>query len=146
MKLKLLGCLIISINFVHALDFSGKYLCEGYDSKDGEVKYYETFSQIKEHSYPDKELYAYNLEIDGVKGKGKYNGTAVSCGSHFSYSFTNTSTTDSNAKNDIGHGIGMKIFILKRDKNGKLVNSDIINAFYYEPNYTSDGNVTCKKV
>ncbi|MCC2644678.1 MAG: Uncharacterized protein K0R94_456 [Burkholderiales bacterium] len=126
-----------------AIDFTGKYLCSGYDTKDG--AYTGDVLTLKldaGHSYEKRDLYSYSFILsDAATGKIVYNGSAVSVGSNLSIHFKNT-----DPKKSTDEGVGLAVASkITRDKNGNFMPSKI-QKFYYEKDYTSDGSEECTQI
>lgn len=147
MKCKLLAVLAVGINCVYATNLSGQYLCNGYDTKDGAyTNDYVTLSQVKEHSYPNKDLYSYNFVLKGEKGVLEYTGFATSNGKNIAIYFENVNKVDPKTKEDKGVGIARVSNNVIRNKSGKFEQSITFSKFYFEPTYPSDGSEVCKKL
>lgn len=126
-----------------ASDFSGNYLCHGYDTKDG---YYDgdrlTLKIDPKHSYQARDLYSYSFNLsEAATGKIVYDGSAVSVGSNLSIYFKNTDTAKSA---DAGVGLA-SVSASIRDKNGNFLPRKI-KKFFYEKEYISDGSEECTEI
>ncbi len=147
MKKSLLMVLLVSTKLIYAANLSGKYLCNGYDTKDGEyTNDYVTLNQVKEHSYPNKDLYSYNFILKDAKGVLQYSGFATSNGKNLAIYFENVNKADPKTKEDKGVGIATVNDSIARNKNGEFEQNITFSKFYFEPTYPSDGSETCKKI
>jgi hypothetical protein len=145
MKITLLINLLIGVNFVYAINLSGKYLCNGYDTKDGPYSDdYVTLTQVKNHSYPEKDVYSYNFMLSDSKGALQYSGFATSHGRDLAIYFENMGSKKN--PNDRGVGIAKVNDSIVRNSKGQFEQSITFSKFFFEPNYTSDGSEFCKKV
>ncbi len=141
MKILLLNLLTI-VNIAQAIDLSGKYVCDGYDTKDGVYSNdYVTLISVKEHSYAEKDVYSYNFELKDSKGVLQYSGYATSHGLNLAIYFANVNKIE-----DSGVGIARANDSILRDKEGNFIHSTTFTKFYFEPQYTSDGSESCKKL
>lgn len=142
MKKILLLNLLVCTSYVYAMDLSGKYLCEGYDTKDGIYSNdYVTLTQVREHSYPEKDVYSYNFALTDSKGALQYSGFASSHGLNLAIYFENI-----NKSEDKGVGIARADDSIVRNKDGEFKHSITFSKFYFEPTYTSDGSESCKRL
>ncbi|MCC2624318.1 MAG: conserved hypothetical secreted protein [Burkholderiales bacterium] len=142
MKKVLLLSLFTCFGFVQAIDMSGKYLCDGYDTKDGAyTNDYVTLTNVKDHSYPEKDVYSYNFELKDSKGALQYSGFASSHGLNLAIYFENVKNNK-----DKGVGIARADDSIMRDKEGKFSHNTTFTKFYFEPVYISDGSESCKKL
>ncbi len=134
----LIFCFVISIihTYIFAIDLSGKYICTGYDSKDGAMKgVIVTLKINSNNSDIIHDIYSYIFKMQ--HNDELYNGSAVSVGSSLAISFNNIKDKDD-------HGVGMATVNYDWDNKGKI--QDIkLNKFYYEPNYISHGVELCIK-
>lgn len=138
---KVMVLFLACINFAFAKNFSGSYDCSGYDTKDGAYSNdVVTLTEVKEHSFPDRDLYAYQFVLHDEKGKLLYSGEAASNGNSLAIYFANV---DKKSKSDHGVGIATVGDIISRDSSGNFVHKFNFNKFYYEPQYPSDGSETC---
>jgi len=126
-----------------ASDFSGNYLCHGYDTKDGDYEGDKlTLKSDPKHSYPTRNLYSYSFSLsETATGKIVYSGSAVSIGSNLSIYFKNT---DKAKSTDAGVGLAFVSSSI-RDKNGNFL-PRTIKKFYYEQTYVSDGSEECTEI
>jgi nitrous oxidase accessory protein NosD len=142
MKKILLLKLLALAGLVQAMDLSGKYLCDGYDTKDGAyTNDYVTLAKVSEHSYAEKDVYSYDFELKDSKGVLQYSGFASSRGSDLAIYFENVKNNK-----DKGVGIARADDSIIRDKDGKFKQSTTFTKFYFEPVYISDGSESCKKL
>lgn len=146
MKAQLVALLFIGVNFAFAADLSGKYFCNGYDSKSGAYSSATlTLTQVKGHSYPNKDLYSYKADYKDVKGMITYAGSATSIGNNMAIYFENVNKVNPKI-NDKGIGMTKVYDSLERNSKGEFQHRTMLSTFYFEPTFTSDGSELCKKL
>jgi hypothetical protein len=143
MKRQLLFSIALtSFTLIYASDYSGTYLCTGYDTKLGAYGPDTVIlSKIDKHSYPNKDLYSYKFELKDLRF-GDYVGNAVSNGNALAVYYANTEKSE---PNDKGLGVTTITNDIKRDKNGKFSHTVSFDKFYLEPTFVSDGSEHCIK-
>ena len=144
---KLLIAILFPATMSFAANLSGKYICDGYDTKDGAYKQDAvTLTAVKNHSFPNKDLYSYNFELKDQKGVLQYSGFATSNNNNLAIYFENVDKKNPKTKDDRGVGIAQVNNSLLRDSDGKFENVITFSKFYFEPDYSSDGSEICKKI
>jgi hypothetical protein len=147
MKTKLLILSFIGLNFAVATDLSGQYFCNGYDSKGGAYSNYTlTLTQVKAHSYPNKDLYSYEAVYKNTNGAVTYSGSATSIGGNMAIYFENVNKTTPKTRSDKGVGMTKVYDSLERDNKGQFQHKTMLSTFYFETTFTSDGSELCKRV
>lgn len=147
--MKIILTTLLGLAFIQSfgIDLSGKYLCTGYDTKDGSYgPETATLSKVAQNSYPERDLYSYSFKLADEKGALQYSGYAVSNINALSIFFENVNKKDIKTKNDYGMGTAIVAQKLERDKTGKFINEISFSKFYFEPNYVSNGTEVCKKL
>lgn len=125
-----------------AIDFSGRYMCNGYDTKDGTYKDILTLKSLPAHSNPAKDLFAYSFSLNEEKtNKQIYSGSAISVGNNASIYFKNVDPTKTS---DAGVGLAMVSSLSKNSKGHQVPAT--IKKFYYEQDYVSDGHEDCTRI
>lgn len=104
----------------HAADFSGRYVCEGRDAREGKYAGIVTLDRVPEHSRESHDAYRFTLTVPGF---GRYEGQAVGRGRHLGVHFALTDQTDKD------YGTGLATFTRLRDGRWSF------SKFYYEPEY-----------
>ncbi len=121
---------------VFANNLEGKYICNGYDSKDGDMKgLVANFLIDNKNSDIKHQFYSYifNMTHNGTE----YNGSAVSSGNIVAISFNNI-------KDKADNGVGLATISYNLGNKGDIVEMRL-NKFYYEATYNSHGIETCIK-
>lgn len=147
--MKTILSIILILLFINsfAIDLSGRYLCTGYDTRDGSYgPDIVTLIKVSKNSYPDRDLYSYIFKLTDEKNMLQYMGYAVSNINALSIFFQNVDKKDAKTKNDYGIGTAIVAQKLERDKTGNFLNEISFSKFYFEPTYTSNGSEVCKKI
>lgn len=142
MKRILLLNLLGLAGIVQAIDLSGKYSCNGYDTKDGAYKNdVVILEKVGSHSHPEKDVFSYNFQLR-ENGRVKYSGSAASHGQNLAIYFENTD------KGSIDKGVGIARVdnSILRNEDGSFKQRVTFSKFYYEQAYDSDGSEFCTKL
>lgn len=106
---------------INQADFSGKYVCDGDDFKEGKYQGQVSIQRIVPHSTEEYTSYQFELVVPGF---GKYPGHAAAYQNTMAIYFANTQ----HLKN---HDFGTGIATFNKNSNGKWT----FKKFYYEPEF-----------